>query len=369
MRPDPSHPDPIRSPVHAHGAAPGALVSVIMPTFNSEQWVADTIDDLAAQTYPHIELIVVDDGSRDGTVSLVRRKLSTQFNHARQIIELGTSHGPSVARNVGLHHASGAWIQYLDSDDFMHAMKLEQQMAHCLQAPTDVAAVYSPWQLCFFDGNKVTSEAPVAVPDMTGKHPVMCLVGNRPLLTAGLARRSVLDQIGGFDETLRFWETEELNVRIAKAGRLEAVPFDGAAYYWRMHRGKYYIGGDQARYHVVPVALSWIELMLKTADFGTIDDLSLPPKARKEILEDCTKWARLLYKWDRSAFRSFIAQARRLVPDLAPVSPRFASVISRCIGYEGAEAVATMARTPKAVVRRALRALDLRPESSIYDLT
>src|SRR5215475_1155600 len=108
-------------------------VSVILPTYNSERWVADTIETIAAQTYAQIELIVVDDCSQDDTVSLVRRKLSTQFSHDWQVIELRENRGPSAARNIGLRHASGSWVQYIDSDDFMSPTKLERQMAFCSQ--------------------------------------------------------------------------------------------------------------------------------------------------------------------------------------------------------------------------------------------
>jgi glycosyltransferase involved in cell wall biosynthesis len=56
------------------------LISVIMPTYNAAKWVTGTIDSLAAQTYPHFELIVADDGSRDDTVSVVRNKLAKSFS-------------------------------------------------------------------------------------------------------------------------------------------------------------------------------------------------------------------------------------------------------------------------------------------------
>jgi len=64
------------------------LISVVMPTHNAAQWVAYTIDNLAAQTYPHFELIVVDDGSQDDTVSLVRNTLASTFRNPWQVIEL-----------------------------------------------------------------------------------------------------------------------------------------------------------------------------------------------------------------------------------------------------------------------------------------
>ena len=70
-----------------------SVVSVVMPTYNSAKWVTDTIDNLILQTYPHVELIVVDDGSQDDTVSIVRKKLTKEFKHSWQIIELGENRG------------------------------------------------------------------------------------------------------------------------------------------------------------------------------------------------------------------------------------------------------------------------------------
>ena len=70
------------------------LISVIMPTYNAARWVSCTIDNLAAQTYPHFELIVADDGSQDDTVSVVRNKLAKSFKNPWQIIELGKNQRP-----------------------------------------------------------------------------------------------------------------------------------------------------------------------------------------------------------------------------------------------------------------------------------
>src|ERR1700722_16385496 len=290
-----------------------SLVSVIMPTYNSAKFVAGTLNNLILQTYPHIELIVVDDGSRDDTVSVVRNKLSNDFKHAWQIIELGANRGPSAARNVGLRAATGAWVQYLDSDDFMSPSKLELQMAYCERESSDVSAVYSPWRQCYVDAGKITLTGHLTQPDMVGKAPIMCLVSNhRPLHSAGLARRSVLEQIGGFDESLRFWECEEVPFRLAKAGRFVKVPSAQPLYLWRQHRDRVYLGGDEARYHSTPVALSWIEQILKGLEYKTLDEVDLSAADRRDILHYSAEWARTLYGQDRTAFRKYVATARRL---------------------------------------------------------
>ena len=99
------------------------ILSVVMPTYNAAKWVVATIDNLTTQTYPHMELVVVDDGSRDATVATVRERLTSGFPYKWRIIEFAANLGPSAARNVGLRAAVGSWVQFLDSDDFIGADK------------------------------------------------------------------------------------------------------------------------------------------------------------------------------------------------------------------------------------------------------
>ena len=332
------------------------LISVVMPTYNAAKWVTYTIDNLAAQTYRHFELIVVDDGSQDDTVSVVRDKLASSFKNAWQIIELGGNRGPSAARNVGVAAAKGEWVQFLDSDDFIAPSKFQNQMAHCAGVSADVSAVYSPWRQCYIDAGQVTVTGHLSQPDMQGRAPIMCLVGNdRVLQGAGLTRRSALERIGGWDETLRFWECEEVTFRIAKAGRLECVPSASPLYLWRQHRDRPYWGDTNARYHTTPIALSWIDLILKGLDYKSLDESGLSDRDRYDILTYSSLWARQLFRIDRSAFREYLRRARTLDPDLVPTYPAAISLVSRHIGYEAAEAIADFGRIPRDFLRRALR--------------
>jgi glycosyltransferase involved in cell wall biosynthesis len=336
------------------------LISVIMPTHNAAKWVAYTIDNLAAQTYPHFELIVSDDGSQDDTVRLVRRKLAKGFKHPWQIIELPNNRGPSAARNLALKAARGTWVQYLDSDDFLAPAKFALQAARCARVSTDVAAVYSPWTQCYIDADRVTLLGRVSQPDMEGRSPIMCLVGeDRVLQGAGLTRRSVLEQIGGWNEALRFWECEELTFRVARAGRLEYVPSDSPLYFWRQPRGKCYTGDAQARYHTTPVALSWIDLIMKGLDYQSLEDAGLSDRDRQDILISISYWARELFRTDRSAFRRYLAKARNLDPNLTPAYPALISAVSKLVGYEAAEGIADLGRGPKNFLRKFRQCLGL----------
>ena len=330
-----------------------SLVSVVMPTHNSEAWVTDSIDSVIAQTWPDIELIVVDDASRDDTTATVRRKLAADFKHSWRVIALPGNRGPSAARNAGLKAAAGDWVQFLDSDDFLAPDKLALQVAVCQPAPEDVVAVYSPWARCSFEDGALVPLGATVRPTMAGRAPIMALVGDdRPLNGAGLTRRSALDRIGGFDESLRVWECEELVVRLAKAGRLEPVPSEGPLYWWRLHRERPRTGGPSPREEDRATALVWIEQMVKAADRRTLDEMRLSAADRAAILRAVTHWARGLYGDNLGAFRQFVALARQLDPRIGPSYPAYAAILSHCLGYEAAEAVARLGRAPATVARR-----------------
>lgn len=90
--------------------APSPRVSVIIPTFNRMEMLAETIATVEAQSHPNIEIIVIDDGSTDGT--------RTRFGHLSHIIYLHQENaGPSAARNRGIRRATGKYLAFLDSDD------------------------------------------------------------------------------------------------------------------------------------------------------------------------------------------------------------------------------------------------------------
>ncbi len=103
------------------------LISVLIPTFNSEQCICRALASVFAQTLQPIEIIVVDDGSTDGTVPLVKSFCGGLKPGLLKLAELGSNHGVYHARNVGWDMASGQFLALLDSDDSWHRSKLEIQ--------------------------------------------------------------------------------------------------------------------------------------------------------------------------------------------------------------------------------------------------
>ncbi|HEX2527420.1 MAG TPA: glycosyltransferase family 2 protein [Geminicoccus sp.] len=108
-------------------------VSIVIPTFNSAAYVVDCLESVLAQSFSNFEAIVIDDGSDDETVSVVKA-----FSDPRiKLIELPENIGPAGSRNAGIHRASGRFLAFLDSDDVWHPRKLEIQLAAMLQGGHD----------------------------------------------------------------------------------------------------------------------------------------------------------------------------------------------------------------------------------------
>jgi teichuronic acid biosynthesis glycosyltransferase TuaG len=101
-------------------------VSIITPTFNSERFIAETIQSVVKQTHENWEMIIVDDGSQDGTCAIVE-------NHAAadariRLVKLQQNSGSATARNTPLHKSSGRFVAYLDADDLWYPQKLSKQV-------------------------------------------------------------------------------------------------------------------------------------------------------------------------------------------------------------------------------------------------
>jgi glycosyltransferase involved in cell wall biosynthesis len=100
------------------------LVTVIIATYNRKHYVCEAIDSVLGQTYPHVELIVIDDGSTDGTSDLLRDRYGQRIRYVFQ-----PNQGRSEARNHGMRLAGGEYIAFLDSDDLWEPDKLTRQLA------------------------------------------------------------------------------------------------------------------------------------------------------------------------------------------------------------------------------------------------
>lgn len=122
------------------------LVSIVIAAYNAEAWLAETLDSAVAQTWPHAEVILVDDGSTDRTPEIARRYEAAGVKVLRQ-----ENQGACAARNRGLREVQGEFIQFLDADDVLAPDKVERQMRRLAEAPEDTVAS-GPWSR-FYNGD------------------------------------------------------------------------------------------------------------------------------------------------------------------------------------------------------------------------
>ena len=195
-----------------------ARVSVIMPAWNRANLVGESIEAMLRQTHAPHEVIVVDDGSTDGTDGVV-----AQFPGRVRLIRQANA-GPGAARNAGLAQASGEFIQFFDSDDLCSHDKIERQLAALVKSGADVA--YSAWlpawledRTAHFDG-VVWQQGPVRRPLLSAY-----LRGWLTLIPCCLIHRDVMLRVGGYPASRRTGEDMELLFRLILQGaRFEHVP-------------------------------------------------------------------------------------------------------------------------------------------------
>ena len=129
------------------------LVSVIIPCYNCEEYLEDTLQSVQEQTYSNIELVLVDDGSTDGTREIIERHEEDAVCH------FGPNRGASAARTTGTELSSGDVIQYLDADDRLRPEALEKRVDALWSEDADVA--YSAYQRLVEDGDSFSQGARV----------------------------------------------------------------------------------------------------------------------------------------------------------------------------------------------------------------
>ena len=136
------------------------LVSVIVPVFNAGKWIEDTILSVKSQTYKDWELILVDDGSADNSMEIMRSYESDNI----RIIDDGSNKGAAYARNMGVKAARGRYICYIDADDLWSPDKLEKQLAFADE--NDAAFTFTGYE--FADASGVGVQKIVRVPKTIG---------------------------------------------------------------------------------------------------------------------------------------------------------------------------------------------------------
>jgi len=183
------------------------LVSVIIPAYNAEKFLEEAINSVLNQTYPNMEIIVIDDGSTDNTKSKV-----LSFKNIRYIYQKHS--GIAEARNRGIENAEGEYIAFLDADDLWMPHKTEIQLNFLLKNP-EYAAVSTDWLI--FENGKIISESYLSSRyiDPQKSFYENLLRENIALTSSVIAKKDVIVKVGMFDTSFCTYEDRDLMLRIS----------------------------------------------------------------------------------------------------------------------------------------------------------
>jgi glycosyltransferase involved in cell wall biosynthesis len=204
------------------------LVSILIPAFNAQDWIADTIQSAVAQTWPRKEIIVVDDGSTDQTLAVARQ-------HASDIVHVVTKNnaGAASARNKAYSMCQGDYIQWLDADDLLAPNKISLQMEAAASWPNGMAVFSSSFLFFYWRLEKAWG-----VPDSLWKdlrpieYLILHLSQNQWMSPAvWLVSRSLTERVGPWDERLSLNDDGEYFSRVIAASELVKFVQEAKCYY------------------------------------------------------------------------------------------------------------------------------------------
>lgn len=207
------------------------LVSLVIPAYNSRAYICRAVDSCLAQTYSNCEIVVVDDGSTDGTPDLLRETYAEHIGDRIRLIEQA-NRGAAGARNTGVREARGEFVQFCDSDDYLLPEKVQKCWEKFNEFP-DVVLVNT-----FATIIDAATGREIPLPDAelpSGDIYCELLVGYGNFVgtsTVMVRRQAVLD-VGGFDEALPVAEDWDLWLRLAARWPFAAVNEPLMTYYKR----------------------------------------------------------------------------------------------------------------------------------------
>jgi glycosyltransferase involved in cell wall biosynthesis len=184
-----------------------SLVSVVIPSYNQAYFLHEAIESVLAQTYPHLEVVVVDDGSTDNTVEVASRYPGVKY--IRQ-----ENRGLAGARNTGIRHSTGQYLIFLDADDRLTPNALESGLA-CFEAHPESAFVWGRCRFVALDGAVLGDDLGFTVE--SDHYAAMLRRSYIPMHATVMFRRTVFEAVGPYDISLKVCEDYDLYLRITRA--------------------------------------------------------------------------------------------------------------------------------------------------------
>jgi glycosyltransferase involved in cell wall biosynthesis len=298
------------------------LVSIIVPCFNAERFLAETLNSALGQTYPQTEVIVIDDGSIDKSRDVIR-------SYAQRLrAEFGPNRGASAARNLGTALARGEFIQYLDADDLLPRDAISRRVEMLKTTGGDIA--YSDWERLIEGeaGRFVIDEKIVRrIEDVHPKTQIALITEFWAPPAALTFRRTIVDKIGGWKEWLPIIQDARFLQDAGFAGgKFVYTPGIGAQY--RVHRG---VSLSRRR------SSAFVEDVFRNAcDLQSMFEArgSLDADERRALASIYNYVSRDLFFNDSVAFQQCVSRLYEVEQGFRLSWPKVASLTSSVFGFE-----------------------------------
>ena len=304
-------------------------MSVVIPCYNAESWIAEAIESCQRQTYPCVEVVVVDDGSTDGSLALIE-----SYGDDIQF-ETGPNLGGNHARNRGFQRSAGDYIQFLDADDYLLPEKIENQVAFLEETGADI--VYGDWRHRFHESDGSSHLGEMRISGKQEDVLESLLAGWWVAPPALLWRRAAVAKDGGWDEALTAAQDRDFFIAAALRGAdIRYQP--GCLSVYR-------------RYGNITVStcsrVRWLEnhqRVLEKAESSLVRADRLIPRYRCALAKSYFSLARNYYDLDRSMYHRLLHRVLSLCPGFEPDESRLYNTAWRLAGFKTAEMLASYKR-------------------------
>ncbi len=308
-------------------------LSILIPCYNAERWIAQAIESALAQTYPHCETIVVDDGSTDGSLEKIAR-----FGD-RIRSETGPNRGSNPTRNRLLALSRGDWLQYLDADDYLEPHKIADQVAFLQKnSATDIIFGPSIFEHCYPERPVTRELLPIPKPH---DDPWTLLVRwYLPQTGSPLWRKQAIVDVGGWKPDQPCCQEHELYARLLRAGKHFAY-CEASGSVYRQWSDRTVCKKDLAEtYRRRQEITDAVEVFLEERGWLTAARQNAINQARLEC-------ARILWLRDRAWARQLAARVSDREPGFVPqgtAAPPLYRWAYRWLGFAAAERLAALKR-------------------------
>ena len=308
------------------------LVSILIPCYNSEQWLAETIESALAQTWKNLEIIIVEDGSTDHSLAVAKSFESSMVKVFSQ-----ENQGASAARNNALKECQGDFIQYLDADDLLAPDKIELQLQLLQKNPTSNVVASGEWARFYHNPQEALFIPQSLWQNMPAVDWLVCAWENHLMMHPGawLVPRKISDKAGIWNEDLSLNDDGEYFARVILAS--EGVKFcQGAKTYYRSGNAGSLSGTKSAKAR----QSEFLSLSLGTSNLLAREN---SPRTRHACASVFQRFIYEVYPDVPELSQQAVAKVKDLGgSNLQPTGGNMFQVLSKFIGWQQAKKIQTL---------------------------